>query len=40
MPSFGRDSAAYPRLTAAEVLDIAAFVRERLGRTPPAQGAR
>ena len=39
MPSFGRDSAVHPRLTAHEILDIGAFVRERLGRTPPAQGA-
>jgi mono/diheme cytochrome c family protein len=39
MPSFGRDSAVHPRLTAREVLDVAAFVRDQLGRTPPVQGA-
>jgi mono/diheme cytochrome c family protein len=32
MPSFGRDSANYPRLSAEEVLDIAAFVKRGLGK--------
>lgn len=31
MPAFGRDSVNYPRLTAQEVLDVAAFVRSELG---------
>jgi mono/diheme cytochrome c family protein len=31
MPAFGRDSAAYARLAAADVLDVTAYVRERLG---------
>jgi mono/diheme cytochrome c family protein len=40
MPSFGRDNVGYPRLTAREVLDLTAYVRERLGTPPPAQGAQ
>ena len=40
MPSFGRDNVGYPRLTAPEVLDLTAFIRERLGTPPPAQGAQ
>jgi mono/diheme cytochrome c family protein len=40
MPSFGRDNVGYPRLTAPEVLDITAFIRERLGTAPPAQGVQ
>lgn len=39
MPSFGRDNVAYSRLTATEVLDVSAFIRERLGRTPRVTGA-
>lgn len=35
MPSFGRDSVGYARLTGDEVLDLTAYIRERLGRTPP-----
>ena len=31
MPAFGRDSVRFPRLTATEVLDLAAFVRNGLG---------
>lgn len=40
MPSFGRDSVSYARLTATEVLDLTAFIRERLGKAPRAQGAQ
>jgi cytochrome c len=32
MPAFGRDSASYPRLTAQDALDVAAFVLGQLGR--------
>jgi mono/diheme cytochrome c family protein len=39
MPSFGRDSVGFARLTATDVLDLSAFIRERLGRTPRATGA-
>ena len=35
MPAFGRDNANYPRLTAQEVLDLAAFVRKGLSAQPP-----
>ncbi len=31
MPAFGRDSVRFPRLSASEVLDLAAFVRSGLG---------
>jgi len=34
MPAFGRDNANYPRLTAQEVLDLAAFVRKGLSAQP------
>ena len=34
MPAFGRDSVRFPRLTATEVLDLAAFVRNGLGAKP------
>ena len=40
MPSFGRDSVAYMRLTAPEVLDVIAFIRERFVSPPRAQGAQ
>jgi mono/diheme cytochrome c family protein len=40
MPSFGRDSVAYQRLTAPEILDLTAFVRERLSAPTRAQGAQ
>jgi mono/diheme cytochrome c family protein len=40
MPSFGRDNVAYQRLTAPEILDLTAFVRERLSAPPRAQGAQ
>lgn len=40
MPSFGRDNPGFSRLTAADVLDVTAFVRDRLGKTPQAQGAQ
>jgi hypothetical protein len=36
MPAFGRDNANYPRLTAQEVLDLAAFVRKGLSAQPAA----
>ncbi len=38
MPSFGRDGASYSRLTAREVLDVAAYVREQLA--APGQAAQ
>jgi mono/diheme cytochrome c family protein len=38
MPSFGRDSVGYGRLTGSEALDLAAFIRERLGNTPRVTG--
>jgi mono/diheme cytochrome c family protein len=34
MPAFGRDSVRFPKLTASEVLDLAAFVRSGLGAKP------
>jgi hypothetical protein len=34
MPAFGRDSVNYPKLSAQEVLDLAAFVRSGLGAAP------
>jgi mono/diheme cytochrome c family protein len=34
MPAFGRDNVSYPRLTAQQVLDLAAFVRGGLGAKP------
>jgi mono/diheme cytochrome c family protein len=39
MPAFGRDSASYPKLTAQEVLDLAAFVGRELGRKAAAGAA-
>ena len=38
MPSFGRDNVGYARLTGIDVLDLTAFIRERLGRAPRATG--
>ncbi len=35
MPAFGRDSVKYPKLSAQDVLDLAAFIRNGLG-APPA----
>jgi mono/diheme cytochrome c family protein len=42
MPAFGRDSASFPKFTAQEVLDLAAFVRNGLvaGARPAASAAR
>lgn len=40
MPSFGRDSAGFARLSATDILDLTAFIRERLGSTPRATGDR
>jgi hypothetical protein len=34
MPAFGRDSVRFPKLTASEVLDLAAFVHNGLGTKP------
>jgi mono/diheme cytochrome c family protein len=34
MPAFGRDNVSYPKLTAQEALDLAAFVKRSLGRAP------
>jgi mono/diheme cytochrome c family protein len=39
MPSFGRDSNVYARLTGEEALDLTAFIRERLGKTARVTGA-
>lgn len=40
MPAFGRDNPGFARLTDADMLDLTAFIRERLGRTPRATGDR
>lgn len=40
MPSFGRDNPGFARLTGADMLDVTAFIRERLGSTPHATGDR
>jgi mono/diheme cytochrome c family protein len=37
MPAFGRDSASYARLSAQEILDVAAFVRGGLSAQPAAK---
>jgi mono/diheme cytochrome c family protein len=37
MPAFGRDSVNYPKLSAQDVLDLAAFVRGALGATAEAR---
>ncbi|HSA91756.1 MAG TPA: c-type cytochrome [Terriglobales bacterium] len=37
MPAFGRNSVRFPKLTASEVLDLAAFVRRDLGKNPEAK---